>query len=389
MVGGAVAWGAVFVAGAVVQVPRTEADLATRVESRLAAVDMVVRAEFSGQDGRLQCTAALADPAQAVALALTVWGVRAIEADISCGVTGAPVATTTTTSIVSAISTTTVGSTVATTTTTTTTTTTVPSTTSSSTTVPPTTLPVAAPNLFTATLQDGMFILDGTVASELERLALIDRARNALSASNIVNNLAVDLQALAVPAAQFNGLLDLVALMPTNLVSGVLGWNGSGVGLTGSYAAAADRAAMGAAAAQRGVAATLQARATATAEQASALEAELNALVTARPILFDRGSINISLSSLGTVQQVAGIAKRYGGVVIEVQGHTDSEGDPGRNLTLSEQRAVAVRDGLIAMGVPAADLTSMGLGMTQLIRDSNGNELPDKSRRVVFGVTAI
>ena len=383
MVGGAVAWGAVFVAGAVVQVPRTEADLATRVESRLAAVDMVVRAEFSGQDGRLQCTAALADPAQAVALALTVWGVRAIEADISCGVTGAPVATTTTTSIVSAISTTTVGSTVATTTTT------VPSTTSSSTTVPPTTLPVAAPNLFTATLQDGMFILDGTVASELERLALIDRARNALSASNIVNNLAVDLQALAVPAAQFNGLLDLVALMPRNLVSGVLGWNGSGVGLTGSYAAAADRAAMGAAAAQRGVAATLQARATATAEQASALEAELNALVTARPILFDRGSINISLSSLGTVQQVAGIAKRYGGVVIEVQGHTDSEGDPGRNLTLSEQRAVAVRDGLIAMGVPAADLTSMGLGMTQLIRDSNGNELPDKSRRVVFGVTAI
>ena len=383
MVGGAVAWGAVFVAGAVVQVPRTEADLATRVESRLAAVDMVVRAEFSGQDGRLQCTAALADPAQAVALALTVWGVRAIEADISCGVTGAPVATTTTTSIVSAISTTTVGSTVATTTTT------VPSTTSSSTTVPPTTLPVAAPNLFTATLQDGMFILDGTVASELERLALIDRARNALSASNIVNNLAVDLQALAVPAAQFNGLLDLVALMPRNLVSGVLGWNGSSVGLTGSYAAAADRAAMGAAAAQRGVAATLQARATATAEQASALEAELNALVTARPILFDRGSINISLSSLGTVQQVAGIAKRYGGVVIEVQGHTDSEGDPGRNLTLSEQRAVAVRDGLIAMGVPAADLTSMGLGMTQLIRDSNGNELPDKSRRVVFGVTAI
>ena len=383
MVGGAVAWGAVFVAGAVVQVPRTEADLATRVESRLAAVDMVVRAEFSGQDGRLQCTAALADPAQAVALALTVWGVRAIEADISCGVTGAPVATTTTTSIVSAISTTTVGSTVATTTTT------VPSTTSSSTTVPPTTLPVAAPNLFTATLQDGMFILDGTVASELERLALIDRARNALSASNIVNNLAVDLQALAVPAAQFNGLLDLVALMPRNLVSGVLGWNGSSVGLTGSYAAAADRAAMGAAAAQRGVAATLQARATATAEQASVLEAELNALVTARPILFDRGSINISLSSLGTVQQVAGIAKRYGGVVIEVQGHTDSEGDPGRNLTLSEQRAVAVRDGLIAMGVPAADLTSMGLGMTQLIRDSNGNELPDKSRRVVFGVTAI
>ena len=35
--------GALFVAGAVVQVPRTEADLATRVESKLAAADIEVR----------------------------------------------------------------------------------------------------------------------------------------------------------------------------------------------------------------------------------------------------------------------------------------------------------------------------------------------------------
>ena len=386
MLGGAVALGAVFVAGAVVQVPRTEADLATRVESKLAAANVDVRAKFSGQDGTLLCTAPLADPAQAVALAQTVWGVRVIEADASCGVAGAPGATTTaesaTTVPITTVPITTVPSTSITPTT-------VPSTTVSPTTVSVTTVPVTAPDLFSATLQDGTFTLDGTVASELERLALIDRSRNALSAANIVNNLAVDSQVAAVPAAQFNGLLDLVALMPANLVSGTVGWNGSDIGLTGRYAVDANRATIGAAAAELGVGATLSARATATVEQAAALETELNALVAAQPILFDKGNINISLSSLGTVQQVAGIAKRYGGIVIAVQGHTDSEGDPGRNLTLSEQRAAAVRDALIVMGVPAADLTSTGFGMTQLIRDSNGNELPDKSRRVVFGVTAI
>ena len=369
---------AVFAAGVAVQLPRTESDLATRVESKLAAVDGVVRADFSGQDGTLHCTAPLADSAQAVALALTVWGVRAIDADASCGVADlATIATAVSSSTVPATSTTTVP------------TTTVPATTVPTTTMPPTTGAAAAPNLFTATLQDGMFILDGTVASDLERLALIDRARNALSASNTVNNLAVDPQTLAVPANEFNGLLDLMALMPTNLVSGALGWNGSDIGLTGSFAAYANRATIVAAAVVRGVAALLGPRPAATAEQAAALETALNALVTAQPILFDRGNIIISLSSLGTVQQVAGIAKRYSGVVIDVQGHTDSEGDPGRNLTLSEQRANAVREALVAMGVPAADLTFTGLGTTQLIRDSNGNELPDESRRVVFGVTAL
>ena len=378
LVGGAVAWGAVFVAGAVVQVPRTEADLATRVESVLADQGMVVRAEFSGQDGRLQCTAPLADLAEAVTFARNVWGVRVIEVDVSCGVVGVP---TTTTSTSVPTSTTTVESTVATTT--------VPSTTSSSTTAPSTTSPVAAPDVFTATLQDGTVILAGTVASDLERLALIDRARNALSASNVVSNLTVDTQVSRVPAAPFIGLLAVVALMPTNLVSGALGWNGDEVSLTGLYATEANRAAIGAAAVEQGVAATLSQRTRATAAQAAALEVELNALVAEQPILFEKGSVTISLSSLGTVQQVAGIAKRYGGLTIEVQGHTDSEGDPGRNLTLSEQRAAAVRDALISMGVPATDLTSTGFGITQLITDDNGNELPDKSRRVVFGVTRI
>ena len=386
MLGGAVALGALFVAGAVVQVPRTEADLATRVESKLAAAGMVASAEFSGQAGILQCTSPLADPAQAVTLARSVWGVRIIEADVSCGGPGAPVATTTTSIGVPATSTTVVGSTVVPTTAPSTT---VPSPTVESTTVPPATIPAVAPPLFTATLEDGTFILDGLVASELERLALIDRSSNALSPSNVVNNLTVDPQVVPVPATQFNGLLDVLALMPVNMVSGALGWNGSDGGLVGSYTSDDARAVIEAVANRARVAAILTLRATATAEQGAALEADLNALVSAQPILFDKGSITISLSSLGTVQQVAGIGKRYGGLTVEVQGHTDSEGDPDRNMALSEQRAAAVRDALVAMGVPPEDLTSKGFGVTQLVRDSNANELPDKSRRVVFSVTPI
>jgi len=105
-------------------------------------------------------------------------------------------------------------------------------------------------------------------------------------------------------------------------------------------------------------------------------------------IRFGKGETFISPLSTATVEQIAGIVKRFSGTIIEAQGHTDSEGDPGRNLTLSEQRAQAVADALVALGVPADEVTSRGFGETQLILDNNGVELPEQSRRVVFGVTA-
>ena len=370
MLVGAAALGALFVVGAVVQVPLSQDDLANRVESKLAVAGSEVRAEFSGQDGTLRCTEELPDPGQALALAQSVWGVQRIDIDVSCGVPGAVTTATTTP-------------------TTTPTTTSVPPPASPATTVPSTSVPTVAPDQFTLTLKDGVFTLGGTVASDLERFLLVDRANAALSPSNVVNSLTITEEVAAVPATQFTGVLDVLALMPANLASGALGWNGSEGTLTGSFVSDDGRDVLEAAAAEGGLLATVTPRVMATAEQAASLEAELNALVAAQPILFDKGSVDISLSSLGTVQQVAGIAKRFAGLSVEVQGHTDSEGDPGRNLTLSEQRAAAVRDTLVALGVPSGEITSKGFGVTQLIFDSNGNELPDKSRRVVFGVSSI
>lgn len=378
ILGGALALSVVFVAGAVVQVPRAQDDLARRVESSLAANGITAMAEFSGQDGTLTCADPLADVEQALTLARNVWGVRAIDAAQSCSAGGSLV---TTTSLSTTVASTAPPST------------TTPATTAPATTAPATTTPAttttepAAAMQFTVGLENGQLGLEGAVANDLERFVLVDRAANTVAPGNLISTLTIDPRKAAVPGPQFDGVLALMALMPTRLVDGQLSWNGSSVALNGTYATEADRAAMGAAAASVGVAATLTPRLAATPSQAAALEAELNALVAAQPILFDKGSTDISAASLGTVQQVAGIAKRYDGVSIEVQGHTDSEGDPGRNLTLSEQRAASVRDALVLQGVPAADMTFVGFGMTQLITDSNGIELPEKSRRVVFGVT--
>lgn len=387
LLGGGLALLAVYVVGVVVQVPRTQADLSDRVERALARDGIVVSAEFTGQDGVLRCTQALVDPARAAAMAAAVWGVRVVETDASCAPTVAPAAATTTT--------------VAPPTTEVATTTEVPTTDE-----PPTTdLPTAEPPtdelptttasvpavvpaaIFDVQSTDGRLVLGGTLNSDLERLAVVQRAADAVGPFNVTDNLAVDSQVPGIPAAQFLGVLELVGLMPVDLVAGQLRWDGSGAAVNGTYADDARQASFAAAGAAAGVAVVLTARSTATPAQAASLEAELNDLVAAEPILFDKGSSSISASSLGTVQRVAGIAKRYAGVAIEVQGHTDGEGDPERNLALSEQRAAAVLSALVARGVPPADLTATGFGMTQLVTDADGNELPDKSRRVVFGVT--
>ncbi|MDP2290857.1 MAG: OmpA family protein [Actinomycetota bacterium] len=373
LLGGAAALAVLFVGGAVVQLPRIETDLQSRVDERLAIDGFAATSSFSGQDGTLRCSAPLPDPAAAVAAAESVWGVRSAALDGSC--TGDGATTTSNAVTTSAAPATTPATTVL-----------------QTTTLPPTTVAVttttAAPAVvFGAQFADGLIVLSGKVGSDLERFALVQRAQGAVAPANVINLVVVDPTTATVPPDSFGSFLNLMAAMPPNLVSGNLEWNGGSLVVSGSYIDDTGRAAFGAAAAAAGVAPTLTVRATATADQAAALEIELNALVAAEPILFDKGSTTISLSSLATVQKVAGIAKRYAGVSIDVRGHTDSEGDPGRNLTLSQQRAAAVRDALVVLGVPADQLTSQGFGLTQPILDAAGNEVPELSRRVVFGVT--
>jgi outer membrane protein OmpA-like peptidoglycan-associated protein len=380
LVGGVLALLGLYVAGAFVEVPRIEAELSVEVDDRLAAAGIAAVSEFSGQDGTLRCAAPLTADQSAVAVreAQAVRGVRVAELDASCSLAGGGAAPTT------AVTTTPPTTTPPTTTTPETT----PPTTVAPTTVAVTTTVPAAPVQVEAQLVDGRLVLTGTVASDLERLALIERATSVVTFGNVSNQLVVDTTVPALPGDDFVVFLDLMMKMPPHLVTGSVRW-AQGVQVSGTYASDTLRAAFGAAAAAQGVAADLTPRPTATAAQAIALEAELNSLVAAEPILFEKGSTVISEASLGTVQRVAGLAERYAGVAIDVQGHTDSEGDAGRNLTLSQQRAQAVLDALVALGVPATDLTATGFGLTQLVTDADGNEIPEKSRRVVFGVTTV
>jgi OOP family OmpA-OmpF porin len=69
---------------------------------------------------------------------------------------------------------------------------------------------------------------------------------------------------------------------------------------------------------------------------------------------------------------------------LEIGGHTDSQGADDMNLRLSEARANAVLDSLIARGVSADVLTANGYGETKPIADNATLEGRSANRRITF-----
>lgn len=81
---------------------------------------------------------------------------------------------------------------------------------------------------------------------------------------------------------------------------------------------------------------------------------------------------------------VAALACRSAHVTVE--GHTDSEGDPAANQALSEARARAVVERLVASGIEADRLTAIGYGETRPIADDATPEGRQQNRRIDFRV---
>ena len=91
-------------------------------------------------------------------------------------------------------------------------------------------------------------------------------------------------------------------------------------------------------------------------------------------------------SSAELIGKLADAIKQCPESKIEVGGHTDSRGPRSTNQLLSEQRANAVRNALVAKGVNAANIVAVGYGESQPIADNRTREGRAMNRRTVFKV---
>lgn len=107
---------------------------------------------------------------------------------------------------------------------------------------------------------------------------------------------------------------------------------------------------------------------------------------TLQGVTFEFNSSVLTNESRPVLDAVAADLKRYPRLKIELQGHTDSVGNDAYNLQLSQRRAQAVRDYLIAQGVGAEQLTARGFGESVPVADNSTEEGRAQNRRVVMTV---
>jgi len=68
----------------------------------------------------------------------------------------------------------------------------------------------------------------------------------------------------------------------------------------------------------------------------------------------------------------------------DIEGHTDNVGDDASNMTLSDNRAAAVRDYFVSKGIDSSRLTSQGFGETQPVADNGTAAGKAQNRRTVI-----
>jgi OOP family OmpA-OmpF porin len=97
---------------------------------------------------------------------------------------------------------------------------------------------------------------------------------------------------------------------------------------------------------------------------------------------FDNNKATLRQESFAILDKTAASMQHWADAKIEVGGHTDSVGTDEHNMTLSQQRAEAVRNYLISKGIAADRLTVKGYGETKPVADNETEEGRFKNRRV-------
>ncbi len=104
-------------------------------------------------------------------------------------------------------------------------------------------------------------------------------------------------------------------------------------------------------------------------------------------ISFETASATLTEESKELLDVVASILKKYPGVKLLVEGHTDNQGQAPINLRLSEQRARACTTYLARQGIAEDRMQAIGYGDTQPLVPNESEEARKRNRRVEFKLT--
>lgn len=122
---------------------------------------------------------------------------------------------------------------------------------------------------------------------------------------------------------------------------------------------------------------------------AQSCEDRVNRVVGGRRITYEYGTYTLTADAQAVVDDVYKVVSTCpAGTRITVSGYTDNVGDGTVNQLISQARAQAAANALIARGLPDQRVVVRGYGATAPVADNSTSEGREKNRRIVFAVNA-
>ena len=98
-------------------------------------------------------------------------------------------------------------------------------------------------------------------------------------------------------------------------------------------------------------------------------------------VFFDWNASAITSEAAAIINEAAAAAKKLAVTRIDLTGHADRSGTPAYNQKLSEKRAVAVKNALVQLGIPANEISVVAKGETSpLVPTADGVREPQNRR---------
>ena len=115
---------------------------------------------------------------------------------------------------------------------------------------------------------------------------------------------------------------------------------------------------------------------------------DLNRDSPLKPLYFLLDSADVSSEGQQVLQANAAVLKKYPTMQITIEGHCDERGTPEYNLALGERRALAAKNYLVSLGVPADKIKTVSYGKEFPFDAGHDDAAWSKNRRAHFVITA-
>jgi peptidoglycan-associated lipoprotein len=107
-----------------------------------------------------------------------------------------------------------------------------------------------------------------------------------------------------------------------------------------------------------------------------------------QPVFFKYDQAEVDTTGQQALHTNADVMKKYATWVVTIEGHADERGTAEYNLALGERRALAARNYLVSLGVPAERLRTVSYGKEFPFEPGHDEGSWSKNRRAHFVVTS-